>query len=128
MLGNDLLSHRVTPAVPSALEGLTSVFGKGTGVSPPPLSPNAGIIPVLAGASPAGAKALDLARLRGRDVVRTASHLAHEALLLDLAAELAQRLLELLGILDDYPHNPTRIQAAKRGLLPLPLPRRGRLF
>ena len=42
MLGNDLLSHRVTPTVPSALEGLTSVFGKGTGVSPPPWSPNAG--------------------------------------------------------------------------------------
>jgi hypothetical protein len=36
VLGNDLLSRRVTPAVPSALEGLTSVFGKGTGVSPPP--------------------------------------------------------------------------------------------
>src|SRR5207244_6897368 len=42
VLGNDLLSRRVTPAVPSALEGLTSVFGKGTGVSPPPLSPNDG--------------------------------------------------------------------------------------
>ena len=33
--GNDLLSHTVTRAVPSALEGLTSVFGMGTGVSPP---------------------------------------------------------------------------------------------
>lgn len=33
--GNDLLSHRVSPAVSSALEGLTSVFGMGTGVSPP---------------------------------------------------------------------------------------------
>src|SRR5207245_7264969 len=42
MLGNDLLSRRVAPTVPSALEGLTSVFGKGTGVSPPPLSPNDG--------------------------------------------------------------------------------------
>src|SRR5438552_366315 len=42
MLGNDLLSHRVTPAVPSALEGLTSVFGMGTGVSPPQWSPNNG--------------------------------------------------------------------------------------
>src|SRR6184192_3019007 len=41
-LGNDLLSHRVTPAVPSALEGLTSVFGMGTGVSPPQWSPNNG--------------------------------------------------------------------------------------
>src|SRR2546423_15697178 len=47
MLGNDLLSRRVTPTVPSAQEGLTSVFGKGTGVSPPPWSPNPGIIPRL---------------------------------------------------------------------------------
>ena len=37
--GNDLLSHRVPPAVPSALEGLTSVFGMGTGVAPPVWSP-----------------------------------------------------------------------------------------
>ncbi len=29
------------PAVPSALEGLTSVFGMGTGVAPPPLPPEA---------------------------------------------------------------------------------------
>lgn len=34
--GDDLLSHTVTHAVPSALKGLTSVFGKGTGVSPSP--------------------------------------------------------------------------------------------
>ena len=33
--GDDLLSHAVTHAVPSALEGLTSVFGMGTGVAPP---------------------------------------------------------------------------------------------
>ena len=33
--GGDLLSHTVTHAVPSALEGLTSVFGMGTGVTPP---------------------------------------------------------------------------------------------
>jgi hypothetical protein len=32
--GGDLLSHTVTRAVPSALKGLTSVFGKGTGVAP----------------------------------------------------------------------------------------------
>ena len=32
--GDDLLSHTVSRAVPSALKGLTSVFGKGTGVSP----------------------------------------------------------------------------------------------
>jgi hypothetical protein len=33
-LGGDLLSHAVSRAVPSALKGLTSVFGMGTGVSP----------------------------------------------------------------------------------------------
>ena len=32
--GNDLLSHSAPRAVPSALKGLTSVFGMGTGVSP----------------------------------------------------------------------------------------------
>src|SRR5262249_50337763 len=37
--GNDLLSHAVTSAVPSALEGLTSVFGMGTGVAPPASPP-----------------------------------------------------------------------------------------
>ena len=37
--GSDLLSHTVTGAVPSALEGLTAVFGMGTGVTPPPLPP-----------------------------------------------------------------------------------------
>ena len=38
-LGNDLLSHTVTHAVPSARKGLTAVFGMGTGVSPSPWSP-----------------------------------------------------------------------------------------
>ena len=38
-LGNVLLSHTVTHAVPSALKGLTSVFGMGTGVTPSPWSP-----------------------------------------------------------------------------------------
>jgi hypothetical protein len=33
--GDVLLSHPVSEAVPSVLEGLTSVFGMGTGVSPP---------------------------------------------------------------------------------------------
>ena len=33
-VGGDVLSHRVPPAVPSALWGLTAVFGMGTGVSP----------------------------------------------------------------------------------------------
>jgi hypothetical protein len=45
--------------------------------------------------------------------VRTAAHLAHEPLLLHLAAELPKRLLELLGILDDYAHNPERIPVAR---------------
>ena len=31
--GSDLLSHTVSHAVPSAVAGLTSVFGMGTGVS-----------------------------------------------------------------------------------------------
>ena len=44
--GNDLLSHRVTPAVSSAREGLTAVFGMGTGVSPPPWSPENRLTPV----------------------------------------------------------------------------------
>jgi len=47
--------------------------------------------------------------------VRTASHLAHKPLLLHLAAELTQGLLELLGILDDYSHNLSRIQATRGG-------------
>ena len=38
VLGGDLLSHGLSAAVPSALEGLTCVFGMGTGV-PPPLKP-----------------------------------------------------------------------------------------
>ena len=33
--GDDRLSHAVTRVVPWALEGLTSVFGMGTGVAPP---------------------------------------------------------------------------------------------
>ena len=37
--GNDLLSHTPARAVPSALRGLTAVFGMGTGVSPSPQSP-----------------------------------------------------------------------------------------
>ena len=39
--GNDLLSHTVARAVPSAQEGLASLFGMGRGVSPPPWSPEA---------------------------------------------------------------------------------------
>src|SRR5215467_11741949 len=37
--GSDLLSHAVAHAVPSAQEGLTSVFGMGTGVAPPATPP-----------------------------------------------------------------------------------------
>ncbi len=37
--GNGLLSHTVTRAVPSALEGLTAEFGMGSGVTPPLWSP-----------------------------------------------------------------------------------------
>ena len=37
--GGDLLSQGVTPRVPSALAVFTSVFGMGTGVSPPQLPP-----------------------------------------------------------------------------------------
>jgi hypothetical protein len=37
--GDDLLSHTVARAVQSALEGLTSVFEMGTGVTPPAKSP-----------------------------------------------------------------------------------------
>ena len=37
--GSDLLSHTVASAVPSAQEGLTSVFGMGTGVAPPAMPP-----------------------------------------------------------------------------------------
>jgi hypothetical protein len=70
----------------------------------------------LARAAAAGAKALDLPGLGRRHVVRTASHLAHKTLLLNLATELTQGLLELLGILDDYSHNPSRIQTARDGL------------
>ena len=33
--GTDLLSHNLADAVPLTLEGLTAVFGMGTGVAPP---------------------------------------------------------------------------------------------
>src|SRR3954449_6264443 len=38
-VGGDLLSHTLTSAVPSALEGLASGFGMGPGVTPPPQPP-----------------------------------------------------------------------------------------
>ena len=37
--GGVLLSHSLTRAVPSALEGLTSEFGMGSGMAPPTLPP-----------------------------------------------------------------------------------------
>ena len=37
--GGDLLSRAVTSQVPSALKGLTAVFGMGTGGTPSPLPP-----------------------------------------------------------------------------------------
>jgi hypothetical protein len=37
--GSVLLSHTLTRAVPSALEGLTSEFGMGSGMAPPTLPP-----------------------------------------------------------------------------------------
>src|SRR5947209_4131330 len=37
--GGVLLSHTLSGAVPSALEGLTALFGMGRGVAPPPSPP-----------------------------------------------------------------------------------------
>ncbi len=42
--GDDLLSQGVSPQVPSALAGLTSVFGMGTGGTLPPWSPETGAL------------------------------------------------------------------------------------
>jgi hypothetical protein len=67
----------------------------------------------LAGSASPGAEALDLPGLGRRHVVRTASHLAHEPLFLHFAAELAERLLELLRILDDYSHDSQRIPGGR---------------
>jgi hypothetical protein len=44
--GNDLLSHTVASAVPSALESLTSRFGMDLGVSSPLASPEESIFGV----------------------------------------------------------------------------------
>jgi len=49
--GSDLLSHTVTSAVPSALEGLTSVFEMGTGVAPLALPPGILMMSKVKGAS-----------------------------------------------------------------------------
>lgn len=53
--GGDLLSRAVAHAVPSALEGFTSVFGMGTGVSPPLWPPG---ITQLSGSSVSNRSAL----------------------------------------------------------------------
>ena len=55
--GNVLLSHQVALAVPLAMEGLTAVFGMGTGVTPPPRSPGKSVavtalVPFLEGQEP----------------------------------------------------------------------------
>ena len=42
--GNDLLSQRCVPPVPSALAGLTTGFGMGPGVSPPLKSPEESVL------------------------------------------------------------------------------------
>ena len=83
----------------------------GTGVSPPPWSPNRVI--VLPGSAAPRAEALDLASFRRRNVVRSTAHFAHEPLLLHLASEVTERLLELRWILYDDTHNPTRIPIAR---------------
>jgi hypothetical protein len=59
--GGYLLSHAVTHAVPSAQEGLTSVFGMGTGVTPPIRPPESytGVnVPVVSTGGLAHARAL----------------------------------------------------------------------
>ena len=53
--GSDLLSHTVAHAVPSAVEGLTAVFGMGTGVTPllcPPGTLGAGSSALVARGQP----------------------------------------------------------------------------
>ena len=56
--GSDLLSHPVARAVPSALEGLTSVFGMGTGVAPPLWPPGTPKHPESIDPAPGGARSL----------------------------------------------------------------------
>jgi hypothetical protein len=42
--GDDLLSQAASRQVPSALKGLTTMFGMGMGVAPSPLSPDLFVI------------------------------------------------------------------------------------
>src|SRR3979490_1087272 len=73
---------------------------------------------------PPGPNRLDLARLGGRHGMSATPRFADEALLLRLAAELTQRGLELLGVLDHDLHrntSPPREAIPKlllRGFLP----------
>ena len=55
--GGDLLSQGVSPQVPSALAGLTSVFGMGTGVTPPLWPPETGALSCQGPPTPNGAGA-----------------------------------------------------------------------
>ena len=71
----------------------------------------------LSGAAASRAEALDLASFRRRHVVRSAAHLAHESLLLHLAAEVPKGLLELGGIFYDDSHNLARIAGRRQALL-----------
>ncbi len=71
--GSDLLSHTVTHAVPSAVTGLTSVFGMGTGVTllllPPGNRPGAAI-PGAWEADALGASGFDINRGAGTSARR----------------------------------------------------------
>jgi hypothetical protein len=60
--GNVLLSHQVALAVPLAMEGLTAVFGMGTGVTPPPRSPGKSVAVTLSSSFKGGRAALDSKR------------------------------------------------------------------
>src|SRR5713101_1166286 len=91
--------------------GLNFRVRKGNGCFPSAIVTERPKLYRLSGSAPPGAEALDLASFRGRNVVRTPAHLAHEPLLLHLAAELPESLLELLRILDYDSHNRTRIPA-----------------
>ena len=65
--GGALLSHGAAPAVPSALAGLTSGFGMGPGVPPPPRPPaDAAQCPRSPRARPGALRAARRSPSRGR--------------------------------------------------------------
>src|SRR5207237_10904622 len=78
----------------------------------------------LAASAAAGPEALDLSSLGGRDVVGAPPHLSHQALFLDLPAKLAERLLEVLRVLDDYLQKPITSYFQPVPTLASPLPTR----